>query len=164
MTLEKIISGGQTGADQAGWRAAKIVGLATGGWMPKGFKTEAGNRPDFAVLYGAREHPSPEYPPRTELNAGESDGTIWFSFPSNQSGNSAGFRCTHRALKRYEKPYQIVGDPSSTVTKREVRDWVIANNIRVLNIAGNRESKAPGIGEAVERYLLALFESLQNVR
>ena len=35
--LEKIISGGQTGADQAAWRAAKAFGVPTGGWMPKDF-------------------------------------------------------------------------------------------------------------------------------
>jgi Circularly permutated YpsA SLOG family len=32
--LDKVISGGQTGAAQAGWRAARAVGIATGGWMP----------------------------------------------------------------------------------------------------------------------------------
>jgi Circularly permutated YpsA SLOG family len=39
--LDRVVSGGQTGADQAGWRAARAVGLATGGWMPYGFLTEA---------------------------------------------------------------------------------------------------------------------------
>jgi Circularly permutated YpsA SLOG family len=34
--LEKIISGGQTGADQAAWRVAKAYGVTTGGWMPNG--------------------------------------------------------------------------------------------------------------------------------
>jgi Circularly permutated YpsA SLOG family len=46
----KIISGGQTGADQAGWRAAKACGLETGGWMPKGWKTELGCSPFFGPL------------------------------------------------------------------------------------------------------------------
>jgi hypothetical protein len=51
--LDKTISGGQTGADQAAWRAAKAHAIATGGWMPKGFLTEDGPRPEFAELYGA---------------------------------------------------------------------------------------------------------------
>jgi len=34
-----IISGGQTGADQAAWRAARSAGLPTGGVMPLGFLT-----------------------------------------------------------------------------------------------------------------------------
>ena len=49
----KIISGGQSGADQAGWRAARRLGLPTGGWMPRGFLTEDGPRPEFAREHGA---------------------------------------------------------------------------------------------------------------
>jgi len=29
--LERVVSGGQTGADQGGWRAARVAGIATGG-------------------------------------------------------------------------------------------------------------------------------------
>jgi hypothetical protein len=50
--LDRIITGGQTDADQAAWRAAKAFGIPTGGWMPLGFLTEAGARPEFAELYG----------------------------------------------------------------------------------------------------------------
>jgi hypothetical protein len=48
--LDRIISGGQTGADQAGWRAARACGVPTGGFMPLGFLTEGGPRPEFAAL------------------------------------------------------------------------------------------------------------------
>ena len=47
--LERVISGGQTGADQAGWRAARAFGIPTGGAMPKGFLTEDGPCPEFAA-------------------------------------------------------------------------------------------------------------------
>jgi hypothetical protein len=30
--LKKIVSGGQTGADQAGLKAARAAGIETGGW------------------------------------------------------------------------------------------------------------------------------------
>ena len=43
-----VISGGQTGADQAGWRAAEACGIPTGGWMPRGFLTEEGTERWFA--------------------------------------------------------------------------------------------------------------------
>lgn len=56
MSSIRIISGGQTGVDQAALRAAKRVGLPTGGWMPKGFLVEYDFRPDFAELYGMQEH------------------------------------------------------------------------------------------------------------
>ena len=51
--LEKIISGGQSGADQAGWRTAKAFGVSSGGWMPRGFLAEDGPHPEFADEYGA---------------------------------------------------------------------------------------------------------------
>jgi hypothetical protein len=40
--LERVITRGQTGADQAAWRAAKAFGIPTGGAMPLGFLTETG--------------------------------------------------------------------------------------------------------------------------
>jgi hypothetical protein len=50
--LDRVVSGGQTGADQAGWRAARASGIATGGWMPEGFLTEAEPQLDFAGCSG----------------------------------------------------------------------------------------------------------------
>jgi hypothetical protein len=35
-----IISGGQTGADQGGLFAAEILKIKTGGYAPKGYRTE----------------------------------------------------------------------------------------------------------------------------
>src|ERR1700733_1932134 len=76
--LDKIISGGQTGVDQAAWRAAKACGVATSGWMPRGFLTEDGPRPEFAERYGAAEFPTNDDHARTEQNVQDSDATLWF--------------------------------------------------------------------------------------
>jgi hypothetical protein len=76
-SLRKIVSGGQTGAAQAGLRAARAAGLETGGWALKGWATEDGPAlwlADFGLVQCRR----PGYPPRTEANARDSDGTIWF--------------------------------------------------------------------------------------
>ena len=40
--------------------------------MPRGFRALDGPRPEFAELYGVREHTSDRYPPRTALNVKES--------------------------------------------------------------------------------------------
>jgi hypothetical protein len=40
--IKKIVSGGQTGADQAALDAAIELGVPHGGWIPKGRKTETG--------------------------------------------------------------------------------------------------------------------------
>ncbi len=48
--LDRVISGGQTGADQAALRAARAAGIPTGGWAPLGWKTEEGPAPRLAGL------------------------------------------------------------------------------------------------------------------
>jgi hypothetical protein len=57
--LERIISGGQSGVDQAGWRAARALGLAAGGWMPLGL-TEAFLITVFRMVLNMPERPPPE--------------------------------------------------------------------------------------------------------
>ncbi len=44
--IEKIISGGQTGADGAALDVAIELYIPHGGWIPKGRKTEDGRLPD----------------------------------------------------------------------------------------------------------------------
>lgn len=51
-----IISGGQTGADQAALDAAIILGIPHGGWLPKGRKTEKGPLPLRYELQIGRAH------------------------------------------------------------------------------------------------------------
>ena len=73
----RIVIGGQTGANQAGWRDVRSLGLPTGGWMPRGFETEGGPCPEFAVMFGAIEVEG-GYREHTQANARDSNGTVWF--------------------------------------------------------------------------------------
>lgn len=102
--LTTVISGGQTGADQAGLVVASRFGLKTGGWMPKGFRTLQGLRPDFGPKYGIKEHTSPEYAPRTEKNVQDSDGTVRLAV----NFQTAGEVCTLKAILRHKKPYLML--------------------------------------------------------
>lgn len=159
--LVKVISGGQTGADQAGLRAAKAAGLETGGWMPKRFRTEAGNRPDMAVLYGVREHQFWEYQPRTKLNILESDGTLLFAAdPGSPGSNATAMQCYHNR-KPCLLPRVTLDVPSDPVRWRAVAGWIEQHEIKILNVAGNRESKAPGIGAWVGQFLAGVFAELR---
>jgi hypothetical protein len=141
----KIISGGQTGADQAGLRAARAAGIETGGWAPKGWSTEDGPAPWLAE-FGLFECPNAGYPARTEANARDSDGTVWFG-----GDDSSGYRATMNACQRHSKPIFIV--VAGETTPADLTNWTLANGICVLNIAGDRESGNPGIGERVENFL-----------
>jgi hypothetical protein len=153
MRLKRIVSGGQTGAAQAGWRAARARRIPTDGWMPLGFLTEDGPRPEFAGLYGAVELPTVDDPTRTRRNAMEASATIWFG-----SLASAEASVTHRACLDFGRfCYDVVEDrdrPSDVVR------WLAASRVSSLNVAGNSESSNPGIGERVERFLAAVFLQL----
>jgi Circularly permutated YpsA SLOG family len=146
--LDRIITGGQTGCDQAGWRAARATGIPTGGAMPRGFLTEAGPRPEFATQYGAHELESPEYPTRTLANVRATDATVWFGSPESSGGV-----CTLSACRAFRKPYLVIGlEPDKTLPS-QVAGWLAANNVRILNVAGNRKSRQPGLGARVEVFL-----------
>jgi Circularly permutated YpsA SLOG family len=151
--LERIVSGGQSGADQAGWRAARALGIATGGWMPVGLLTEAGPRPEFAEMFGAVEMPGGDYPERTRANVRDSDATLWFGNPDSPGG-----RTTLRACAGFGKPVYLVNE--GLTQPADVAAWIEAEEVRVLNVAGNRESTEPGIGERAEPFLIAVFGRL----
>ena len=155
-SIDMVISGGQTGADQAGWRAAKRCGIRTIGWMPKGFKTEDGNRPDFAELYGATETVSPGYPERTRRNAQAADITLWFGDPKSRGGIATLRDCRHHLIiwpghNDFDWKYDHAADLLSETSRK----------FRTLNIAGNRETTSPGIGQWVEAYLVDVFRSMK---
>lgn len=146
--ITKIISGGNTGADQAGLRAARRLGIATGGVAPKGWRTEAGAAP-WLGEWGLVESRSPSYQVRTKENVQAADGTVIFGIPSpgsNQTKSLAGV---------LHVPWIWFGgkldDPEQ---RRQFRDWIEEHGIQVLNVAGNRESVNPGIGERVEGFLV----------
>ena len=100
--------------------------------------------------YGLVECPRKGYPARTEANARDSDGTIWFG-----STDSSGCRATFAACRRFDKPILIVEE--GTTRPSDVRDWIEAHQVETLNVAGNRESKSQGLGERVEVFLARVF-------
>jgi hypothetical protein len=160
----KVISGGQTGADQAGLTAAAHYGIATGGWMPKGFKTLTGPAPELAARFGLREHPSEGYPERTEHNVRNSDGTIRFA----ANWKSMGELCTLKFIRQHHKPYLDV-DIKQPLPVEEVVAWIRSEGIKTLNVAGNpeprgRNAQARGITDFVINYLGQVFESLGHER
>lgn len=174
MGLERIITGGQTGADQAGWRAAKSLGIATGGWMPPQFVTSDGNRPDFAETYGAESLTLSDYTDlfgqvdwkaayrdRTFLNAKLADACVWFGNPGSPGGYCTQRACINANIDNYviTRPDYFGEDDNDSLDQ-----WILhgtcAIEVKVLMIAGNRESKNPGIGQWTEKYLKRVFSLL----
>jgi hypothetical protein len=83
--IERVISGGQTGVDQAALRAARAAGIPTGGWAARGWATEDGPAPWLAD-FGLAECPEPGYPARTIANVCDSDGTLWVGTTDSPGG------------------------------------------------------------------------------
>jgi hypothetical protein len=155
--VKKIISGGQTGADQGGLEAGAYLALETGGKMPAGFRTEKGLKPEFATHYGMEELVSGEYPPRTRYNVLDSDGTVIFGNLS-----SPGSKTTRQMCINAKKPYLVVEEFSDTY-RRLFKEFVLRYRIETLNVAGNRESKNPGIQQEVYDFLIDILGDLEWV-
>jgi hypothetical protein len=152
-----VISGGQTGADQAGWRAARAFDIATGGWIPQYYRTENGTDGSLGRLYNAKTLPNKSDLARTFKNVLNSDGTIWFG-----RTDIPGSKTTLEACKIWRRPVLIV-EPNRNILPSDAVRWLRNHpNIRILNIAGNRESQEPGMGAKVERFLIAVFKRVRQ--
>lgn len=160
--LERIISGGQTGADQAFLRAAVARGYRPGGMMPLGWATEDGPRPEFQQLYQMTASRFASYPHRTRYNVRMSDGTIILG-----SLRETGSYLTREMCVVLGKPYlpvDVMTTPDLTeIWARAIQDFILTHHIVILNGAGNRESRAPGIGARVEALLHAALPTGPSV-
>jgi len=139
----KIISGGQTGADQGGLEAGKELGLETGGWAPYGWKTEDGPNKPLLEAYGLKMCLEPGYPPRTRKNVEDSDLTVLFG-----RMDSPGSKLTSKLCIALGKPFAV--SPLAGM----LRELIEKHNVKVLNVAGNRESVTPGIQNYVKKLLV----------
>ena len=144
-----VISGGQTGADLGGLLGAEACGIPTTGWAPRGFKTERGPKP-FVLRdrFNLIEHSSDKYPPRTEDNVRDSDLTLIFS----TDANSAGTVQTVNLCVKHDKPHITISEFDEQ-TRFKVLAFLQCFSPRIINIAGNRESKSKGLSATVRDVL-----------
>ena len=141
----RIVSGGQTGVDRAALDAAAVAGLERGGWVPRGRLAEDG---PIAAAYPMRQADSPDYAVRTRLNVADSDATLILT----RGPPSGGTRLTVEIARALARPHRIV-EVERPGGVEETRDWLIAEGVRVLNVAGPRESTAPGIHAQALQFL-----------
>ena len=149
--LEKIVSGGQTGADRAALDVAMALGLETGGWVPNGRRAEDGRVP---VRYaGLIETDTESYQTRTALNVRDSDATLIFSFGEPTGGTAL----TLKLAQSSGKPFLAVDleAVSPEDAAGQIRVWLADTGVRALNVAGPRESGEPRVTAAVTSVLKA---------
>jgi len=139
VVVSRLVSGGQTGVDRAALDAALALGISCGGWCPRGRRAEDG---PIDACYALQETPSADYAQRTEWNVRDSDGTLVLTRGEPRGGTAL----TLDFARGLGRP-TLVLDLARAPDAEAIRDWLRRERIRVLNVAGPRESVAPGIHE-----------------
>jgi len=148
----KIVSGGQTGAERAALDAALELGLACGGWCPKGRISEEGAIPE---IYPLQEKDSSSYIARIDANVKDSDGTMVFAFGDQAGGTDL----TIKSARKRKKPlflFDLQEDPSNSGLDA-VWEWGRRRKISTLNVTGPRESQVQGSHAVVKDVMLTLL-------
>jgi hypothetical protein len=146
----KIVSGGQTGADRGGLDAAVELGIIHGGWCPRGRRAEDGVVP---AMYRLMETETAAYAERTERNVVEAHATVVFTFGEPEGGSAL----TLDLARRHRKPHLHLDLARLTPEQASdlLRAWVEKEGVGILNVAGSRESNAPGIQALVREVVAA---------
>lgn len=159
VSIKKIISGGQTGADRGGLIGAHFKGIPTGGTAPKGFRTENGS--DYTLKeFDVVEDYSWEYPPRTRKNVEDSDVTVIFDW----AVKSPGSKLTMTLCRKLNKPYVYFGKDVEKFHAEDIAELLLEKLVDskiknvTINVAGNRETSVPGIQNRVSKIIEELIE------
>jgi len=132
----KIISGGQTGVDRAALDVALKERVKCGGWVPAGRTDEDGKIP---ARYPVKELKKGGNEARTARNVSDSDGTIIIYFHELSGGTAYTAGCCIQD----RQPHRLIDaakySPEDAATLMVA--FLVDHDIKVLNIAGPRESQ-----------------------
>ncbi len=153
-----IVSGGQSGADRAALDAAIACGLGYSGWVPAGgWAEDCPEPPGLLALYpGLKDCGVANPAHRTALNVRDSDATlILWPRPGLQLSRGTGLTRAHARMAG--KPW-LVADPEDEAAVAAVVEWLAGvQPLIALNVAGPRESQAPGVYQAARTFLEGVF-------
>jgi len=152
--VQRIISGGQTGADRAALDFALEIGIPIGGWVPKGRLAEDGCIPERYA--GLVETGSTDHAVRTARNVRDSDATLILSHGPLDGGSLL----THREATRAGRPvlHLDLGEVDIAAAADRLRTWLAAVRPARLNVAGPRASRDPRIAAATGAVLRAALQ------
>lgn len=140
--------------DRAALDTAIAAGVPVGGWCPQGRRAEDGPIPD---RYPLRETPTPEYAERTAWNVRDADATLILTRGTPTGGTAT----TIEVARDLGKPLRIV-DLAESDEIAPVAAWLRERGVGVLNVAGPRESTAPGVYEQARRFVTRLLRALRG--
>jgi hypothetical protein len=149
----RIVSGAQTGVDRAALDVALELGIPCGGWVPGGRLDEDGRIPDrYPNLV---ETSTAEWDERTEANVRDSTGTLILS----RGALTGGSKYTAAVARRLDRPclHVDLAELPAPIAVRRARDWIDAEQVDVLNVAGPRASKDPELYDIAAAVLRAVL-------
>ena len=154
MRLQKIISGGQTGADRAALDTAIKFNIDHGGWVPAGRLAEDGPIPK---IYRVREIKTPSYEERTAENVATADATVIMA----RGALTGGTLLTLEIAKAYHAPcchldLLAMDEFEAALLLHEFFDES-EGAIATLNVAGPRASQDPFLYRSVKSILEAFI-------
>jgi hypothetical protein len=150
--LEKIIACGRPGAEQAALDAAIKLGIAFGGWLPKGGDPKYTPESD---KYNRTELVSVQQVEANKANIRNSDGTLLLShgvlgFDTHEIENAA---------RRYSTSLlQIdLNQINAFNGAAMINDWIMENRITVLHVSGPSQMEDQNIYQATHDILQAVY-------
>ena len=147
--INKIVSGGQSGVDRSALDFSIKHKIPHGGWCPRNRWAEDGQIPNIYNLTETTES-LPEN--RTQMNVKDSDATLIIYDNFMDEGTLK----TNEFCLQYNKQYLEI-DIAQTTDRFLFREWIRSKEIKILNIAGSRESNSPGIYDKTSALLDYLF-------
>ncbi len=157
MAALTVRSGGQTGVDRAALDAALAASVPVTGWCPAGRRAEDGPIPE---RYPLTETPRTEYAQRTSWNVRDADATLILARGPLEGGTAK----TARSAEGQGRPLRVVdlaAEPDTTAAAEAAAVWIQEMGTRELNVAGPRESTAPGIYAEALVFMTALLRALR---
>jgi hypothetical protein len=144
--LARVVSGGQTGVDRAALDAALAAGVPYGGWCPRGgWAEDLPEPPGLLARYpGLRATPQAEPAQRTRWNVRDSDATLLLLLGAAVQPAS-GTALTLATAGELGRPHAVVDLQAPDARERILGLLSELAPGATLNVAGPRESGAPGI-------------------
>lgn len=151
--INKIVSGGQTGARRAAFDFALKNEIEIGGFVPKNRRAEDGRISEKYKNLVETETENPAE--RTELNVKMADATLILSHGELTGGS----RLTKEFAEKYQKPVLHLDFSVLTIVQatERTRQWIAAADCKNLNIAGPRVSEDAKIYEKAKDFFRELL-------
>ena len=150
--MRKIISGGQTGVELAALDVAIRLGIAHGGWAPRGLRNEEGPIPD---TYDIGEVTALGFQRAMETNIIQSDGTLLVTRGVKNPETRFAVETT---LKHHHQLLHIdLSQHSGFEAASLVSSWLNMQQIQVVFVTGPAHSQDSGVYSQVKKILETAF-------